>query len=63
MMIGGISTIERAYQLAKSSEFHTVSKIKDCLHAEGFTDAIAQVTGRTLTEALRRLMSAARPET
>jgi LmbE family N-acetylglucosaminyl deacetylase len=62
-MIGGISTIERAYQLAKSGEFRTVSNIKDRLHAEGFTDGIAQVTGRTLTNALRRLISAARPET
>src|SRR5665213_3438525 len=43
------TTIERAYQLAKSGECGGIADIKDRLRAEGYIDAPVQIYGPTLT--------------
>jgi hypothetical protein len=62
MRIGAVSTVERAYQLAQSGRFQTMSEIKNQLRAEGYYDAAAQLEGRTLTKDLRRIIEAARQD-
>jgi hypothetical protein len=62
MRIGSISTVERAYQIARSGKFRLVSEVQQQLRMEGFTDAKAQLTSRTLTADLRRAMEAARQD-
>lgn len=59
MVIGKVSTVERAYQLARSGAFRTVTEVKVRVRAEGFYDAVAQLDGRTITMDLRRLIAAA----
>jgi hypothetical protein len=54
------STVERAYQLARSGQFRTVSEIKIRVRAEGYYDAVAQLEGRAISADLRRLLAAAR---
>jgi hypothetical protein len=54
------STVERAYELARSGQFRTVSEIKIRVRAEGYYDALAQLEGRTISADLRRLLAAAR---
>jgi hypothetical protein len=54
------STVERAYELARSGQFRTVSEIKIRVRAEGYYDAVAQLEGRTIGADLRRLLAAAR---
>jgi hypothetical protein len=56
------STIERAYELARSGEFRTVSRIRDRLRAEGYADATAHFSSPTLVADLRRLIAAARQD-
>ena len=56
------STVERAYALARSGQFRTVSAIKIRVRAEGYYDAVAQLGGRTITKDLRRLIAAALAE-
>jgi hypothetical protein len=53
------STVERAYELARSGRFRTVGEIKIRVRAEGYYDAVAQLEGRTISAALRRLIVAA----
>lgn len=50
-----LTTLERAYELARSGECATVSDIRDRLKRERFESIAGQVSGRTLTEDLRRL--------
>jgi hypothetical protein len=54
------TTVERAYQLAKSGGFSGATEIKARLRAEGYMDADAQIYGPTLRSDLRRLCLAAR---
>jgi hypothetical protein len=56
----GLSTIERAYKLAKSGQFRTLTKVRARLRSEGYDDAPAHLTSLTLTAELRRLIAAAR---
>jgi len=56
------STVERAYQLARSGQFRTVGEIKIRVRAEGYYDAVAQLEGRTISTALRRLIVQARAD-
>jgi hypothetical protein len=50
------TTVERAYQLARSGKFRSITEIRHRLHTEGYVDANAQLSGRTLTDDLRRLL-------
>jgi len=54
------STVERAYELARSGRYATVSEIRLRLRAEAYHDAVAQLEGRAIVADLRRLMVAAR---
>jgi hypothetical protein len=54
----GVTTIERAFQLAKSGSYASVADIKKRLSLEGYS--IAQITGGVLTGQLRALIKAAR---
>jgi hypothetical protein len=49
-----LTTLERAFDLARSGKFSSVQEIKKKLGAEGFY--IGQVTGRSLTKQLNVLI-------
>ncbi|HEY5071058.1 MAG TPA: hypothetical protein VII63_03415 [Caulobacteraceae bacterium] len=59
-MNGRPTTVERAYQIARSGEAANVKDIKNRMRTEGFGDVAAQLSGPTITAALRRLCVAAR---
>jgi hypothetical protein len=52
------TTVERAYQLAMSGKVRSITEIRQRLHSEGYVDSNAQLTGRTITNDLRRLLNA-----
>lgn len=54
------TTIERAYELAKSGDYASVSEVKAKLQAEGRHDVAGQLYGPTMTAALRKLCAEAR---
>ena len=54
------TTLERAYQLARTGAYTGASEIKAKLKSEGYGDAAAQLYGQTLHADLRRLCTAAR---
>ena len=60
VMTDRFSTIERAYQLARSGEFANVGKIKIRLRAEGYAGINGQLFGTVFTTALRRLCTESR---
>ena len=49
------TTVERAYQLARTGECRSVSEIKKRLRDEGFFDVNGQLYGPWLAKDLRRL--------
>ena len=49
------TTLERAYELARSGRFAGVADLKRRLKDEGFTDVDGQLYGRALQSDLRRL--------
>ena len=53
-----VTALERAFQLAKSGDYTSVTDIKKRLGAEGYS--IAQITGRVLSKQLDALIKAAR---
>lgn len=55
-----LTTIERAYELAKSGDCASVSEIKAKLKAERFADVDGQLYGKSIGTALRKLCDAAR---
>jgi hypothetical protein len=55
-----LTTLERAYQLARSGKCAGVREIKERLLTEGFQNVFGQLYGSTITKALRRLCVAAR---
>ena len=55
-----LTTVERAYQLARSGECAGVKEIKERLLIEGFQNVSGQLYGSTITKALRLLCVAAR---
>jgi hypothetical protein len=55
-----LTTLERAYQLAKLGEFVGIGQLKARLVAEGYANASDQLYGQTLLADLRRLSAAAR---
>lgn len=50
------SLIERAFQLAGSNQFTTVTQIKHALRHEGYTGIDAHLGGRGLRDQLRAVM-------
>jgi hypothetical protein len=52
------TSLERAFELAKSGQCATVEEIKKKLKAEGFV--ASQIEGRTLIKQLRDLIEAAK---
>ena len=54
------TTVERAYELARSGEYPSVAEIKLQLRREGHSDVTGQLYGRAITTDLRRLCEAAR---
>jgi hypothetical protein len=54
------TTIERAYQLAKSGDCASVTEIKAKLRSEGYTDAPGQLYGPTIQRSLRQLCAEAK---
>ncbi len=59
-MFKQLTTLERAYQLARSGEFAGVGEIKARLKAERYQNIPTQLFGRRLAEDLRRLCVEAR---
>lgn len=57
------TTVERAYELARSGECVGVAEIKLQLRREGHSDVAGQLYGRAITTDLRRLCEAAREPT
>ncbi len=53
-----VTALERAFQLAKSGDYTSVTDIKKRLGAEGYS--VAQITGRVLSKQLDALIKAAR---
>jgi hypothetical protein len=49
-----LTTLERAFQLARSGRYASVAEIKKQLSAEGFSPS--QVTGRVLSRQLKDLI-------
>jgi hypothetical protein len=59
LRIAGVTTVERAYQLAESGQYQSISEITKRLRDEGFVDAAEHVGGsRALAISLRRVISA-----
>ncbi len=56
------STVERAYQLARSGQLTSLTEIRSRLRLEGYTDIRAHFTSLSLTADLRRTMLAARTQ-
>jgi len=50
----GLTALERAFQLAKAGNCHSVPDIKKQLRAEGFS--VAQITGKSLYKQLKGLL-------
>ena len=57
-----VTTLERAYQLARSGKCRGVAQIKDRLRVEGYADIPSRIYGSALLADLRRLCVAARVE-
>jgi hypothetical protein len=55
-----VTTLERAFEMARSGHFSSVAEIKKQLKVEGFS--VAQVTGRALTKQLKDLIRAAQEQ-
>jgi hypothetical protein len=53
-----VTALERAFQLAKSGRYTSITELKKQLGVEGY--AVAQVSGRNLLGQLYELMQAAR---
>jgi hypothetical protein len=54
-----VSTVERAYQLAKSGECNGIGQIRERLRAEGYSRADSQISGQTFRSQLKKLCEAA----
>ena len=55
-----LTTVERAYQLAKSGECANVTQIKERLKSEGYSDIAGQLYGSAINGDLRRFCVEAR---
>ncbi len=59
-MIPGMTTIERAFQLAASGSVDSISALKKKLNSEGFT--ADQIMGRELSRQLTRIIVDHKPK-
>jgi hypothetical protein len=62
MWINQSSTVERAFELAKSGQFRIPHEIQERLRSEGYTDALGHFSSPTLKADLRRFIALARLE-
>lgn len=58
-MLPHVTTLERAFQLARSGEFDNVQQIKSRLHGEGYSSSL--IVGRYLVSQLREQMMLVHP--
>ena len=54
------SILERAYELARSGGYSTITQIRDRLGKEGYIHISSYLEGRAVQKALKKLMSEAR---
>lgn len=54
-MSGRPSTLERAFELARSGEYASASEIRRQLKAEGYQDADKQLYGQSIVSQLRKI--------
>lgn len=54
------STIERAFELARSGSFHSVEALSKRLNSEGYSDSFGQLSGPSIRKQLRGMMKAAK---
>ena len=59
-MVGRPTTLERAFELARTGEYTTAREISDKLRAEGYWDATVQLDGPALRSQLKKLCTASR---
>ena len=59
-MNGKLTTLERAFELARTGEFSGISEIKARLAKEGYEDAAGQLYGPSLRRQLSTLCAAAK---
>jgi hypothetical protein len=59
-MQSNVTALERAFQLASSGEYHSVSEIRRRLKLEGYSSH--QITGPELQRQLRALLARAEPK-
>ena len=59
-MKSNMTTLERAFELARSGEYSGTSEIRVQLQTEGYPDVSSQVSGPSLLKQLRALCEAAR---
>jgi hypothetical protein len=53
-----MSTVERAYHLARTGQYSTVTQIKDRLKADGYRAVDALLAGRQIQDHLRAICAA-----
>jgi len=56
------TALERAFELAKSGRFATVTEIRSCLVAERYDAVSSQISGKSLVRQLDRLIASAKAE-
>jgi hypothetical protein len=55
MVVPAVSTVERAYELARSGQFSCVAAIKKQLKVEGYTSVEPHFCGQALQKTLRQI--------
>ena len=56
-----LTTIERAFELARSGTYSNLGKLRQALSKEGYGDVRAQLDGRSIQAQLNALLDAAMP--
>jgi hypothetical protein len=55
----GKSTVERAFELARTGAYGSIDDLLKGLNREGFLDPVGQLSGQSIRKQLRALMKAA----
>jgi hypothetical protein len=53
------STVERAFELARTGSYRSIEDLVKGLNREGFLDPVGQLSGNSIRKQLRALMKAA----